>query len=63
MIFVPFQDKTFNITVIQVYATTTYAEEAEVDGFYENLHDLLGLTPKKDALDWTAKVGVKKYLE
>ena len=47
MIFVPFQDKTFNITVIQVYATTTYAEEAEVDGFYENLHDLLGLTPKK----------------
>ena len=41
MIFVPFQGKPFNIIAIQVYATTTYAEEAEVDGFYENVQDLL----------------------
>ena len=50
MISVHFQGKSFNITVIQVYAPTTNAEEAEVEGFYEDLHDLLELTPKKDAL-------------
>ena len=53
-----FQGKPFNITVIQVYATTSNAEEAEVEQFYE---DLLELTPKKDVLfitgDWNAKVG------
>ena len=56
-----FQGKPFNITVIQVYAPTTNAEEAEVEWFYEDLQDLLGLTPKKDVLfiigDWNAKVG------
>ena len=61
MISVRFQGKSFNITVIQVYAPTTNAEEAEVEGFYEDIHDLLELTPKKDALfiikDWNAKVG------
>ena len=55
-----FQGKPFNITVIQVYAPTSNAEEAEVEWFYENLQDLLELTPKKDALfiigDWNAKV-------
>ena len=59
MISVPFQDKPFNITVIQVYAPTSKAEEAEL--FYEDLQDLLELTPKKDVLfiteDWNAKVG------
>ena len=58
---VRFQGKTFNITVIQVYATTSNAEEAEVKRFYEDLQDLLELTPKKDVLfiigDWNAKVG------
>ena len=57
---VHFQGKPFNITVIQVYATTSKAEEAEVELFYENLQDLLELTPKKDVLfiigDWNAKV-------
>ena len=52
--------------VIQVYAPTS-AEGAEVERFYEDLRDLLELTPKKDVLfiigDWNAKVGVKKYLE
>ena len=56
-----FQGKAFNITVIQVYALTSNAEEAEVEQFYEDLHDLLELTPKKDVLfiigDWNAKVG------
>ena len=56
-----FQGKRFNITVIQVYAPTTDAEEAEVDQFCEDLQDLLELTPKKDLLysvgDWNAKVG------
>ena len=60
MILVRFQGKSFNITVIQVYAPTTDAEEAEVDWFYENLQDLLELTPKKDVLfiigDRNAKV-------
>ena len=61
MISVHFQGKPFNITVIQVYAPTSNAEEAEVDRFYEDLQDLLELTPKKDVLfiigDWNAKVG------
>ena len=61
MISVHFQGKPFNITVIQVYAPTSNAEEAEVERFYEDLQDLLQLTPKKDVLfiigDWTAKVG------
>ena len=55
------QGKPFNITVIQVYAPTSNAEEAEVEPFYEDLQDLLELTPKKDVLfivgDWNAKVG------
>ena len=67
MISVHFQGKPFNITVIQVYAPTSNAEEAEVEWFYEDLQDLLELTPKKDILfltrDWNAKVRVKKYLE
>ena len=61
MISVRFQDKPFNITVIQVYAPTSNAEEPEVERVYEDLQDLLELTPKKDVLfivgDWTAKVG------
>ena len=61
MISVHFQGKPFNITVIQVYALTSNAEEAEVEQFYEDLQDLLELTPKKDVLfiirDWSAKVG------
>ena len=61
MISVRFQGKPFNITVIQVYAPTSNAEEAEVEQFYEDLQDLLELTPKKDVLfiigDWNAKVG------
>ena len=60
MISVCFQGKPFTITVIQVYAPTTNAEEAEVEQFYEDLQDLLELTPKKDVLfiigDWNAKV-------
>ena len=50
MISVRFQGKLFNITVIQVYALTRNAEEAEVEQFYEDLQDLLELTPKKDVL-------------
>ena len=61
MISVHFQGKPFNITVIQVYAPTSNAEEAEVEWFYEDLQDLLELTPPKDVLfiigDWNAKVG------
>ena len=61
MISVHFQGKPFNITVIQAYAPTSNAEEAEVEWFYEDLQDLLELTPKKDILfiigDWNAKVG------
>ena len=61
MISVHFQGKPFNITVIQVYSPTSNAEEAEVEQFYEDLQDLLELTPKKDILfiigDWNAKVG------
>ena len=56
MISVRFQGKPFNITVIQVYAPTNNAEEAEVEQFYEDLQDLLELTPQKDVL-WNAKVG------
>ena len=56
-----FQGKQFNITVIQVYAPTSNAEEAEVEWFNEDLQDLLELTPKKDVLfiieDWNAKIG------
>ena len=59
MISVLFQGKSFNITVIQVYALTSNAEEAEVEWFYEDLQDLLEQTPKKDVLfiigDWNAK--------
>ena len=50
LIYVPFQGKPFNITVIQVYAPTSNTEEAEVKRFYEDLQDLLELTPKKDVL-------------
>ena len=61
MISVHFQGKPFNITAIQVYAPTTNAKEAEVEQFYDDLQDLLELTPKRDVLfiigDWNAKVG------
>ena len=61
MISVCFQGKPFNITIIQVYALTDNAEEAEVKRFYEDLRNLLELTLKKDVLfiigDWNAKVG------
>ena len=61
MISVCFQGKPFSITVIQVYALTSNTEEAEVERFYEDLPDLLELTPKKYVLfiigDWNAKVG------
>ena len=61
MISVHFQGKPFNITVTQVYASTSNAEEAEVEWFYEDLQDLLELTLQKDVLfiirDWNAKVG------
>ena len=61
MISVHFQSKLFNITVVQAYALTSNAEEAEVEWFYEDLQDLLELTPKRDVLfiigDWNTKVG------
>ena len=61
MIFVHFQGKPFNITVIQVYAPTSNSEEAEVEWFYEDIQDLLELTPTRDILfiigDWNAEVG------
>ena len=64
MISVPFQGKPFSITVIQLYAPTSNAEEAEVKWFYEDLRDLLELTPQKDVLfiigDWNAKVGIQE---
>ena len=60
-LFISFPRKPFNITAIQVYAPISKAEEAEVEQFYEDLQDLLELTPKKDVLfiigDWNAKVG------
>ena len=64
MISVGFQGKPINITVIQVFAPTSNAEEAEVESFYEDLQDLLEVTPKKDVLfiigDWNAKVGTEE---
>ena len=64
MISVHFQCKPFNITVIQVYAPTTNAEEVEVERFYDDLQDLLELTAKKDVLfnisNWNAKVGSRE---
>ena len=66
MISVRFQGKPFNITVIQVYVPSSNAEEAEVKRFYEDLQDLLELTPKKDVLfiigNWNAKVGSQETL-
>ena len=66
MISVCFQGKPFNITVIQAYAPTSNAEEAEVEQFYEDLKDVLELTPKNDILfiigDWNAKVGSQETL-
>ena len=67
MIAVRLEGKPFNITVIQVYAPTSNAEEAEVEWFYEDLQDLFELTPKKDVLfiigNWNVKVGSQKHLE
>ena len=67
MISVRFQGKPLNITVNQVYAPTSNAEEAEVEQVYEDLQDLLELTPKTDVLfiigDWNAKVGSQEHLE
>ena len=67
MTFVHFQDKPFNITVIQVYAPTSNTEEAEVEWFYEDLQDLLELTPKKKmsfSLQGTGmQVGSQRYVE
>ena len=64
MISVCFQGKPYNITVIQAYATTSNTEESEVERFYEDLQDLLELTPKKAVLfhigDWHAKVGIQE---
>ena len=64
MISVCFQGKPFNITVIQAYAPTSNAEEAEVEWFYEDLQDLLEQTPKKDVFfiigDWNAEVGTQE---
>ena len=64
MISVHFQGKPFNITVIQGFAPTNNAEEAEIEWFYEDLKDLLKLTPPKDVLfiieDWDAKVGSQR---
>ena len=66
MISVCFQGKPFNITVTQVYAPTSNTEETEVERFYEDLQDLLELTPKKDVLfiigDWNAKAGSQETL-
>ena len=66
MISVRFQGKPFNITEIQACALTRNPEDAEVERFYEDLQDLLELTPKKGVLfiiwDWNAKVGSKRYL-
>ena len=66
MIPVRFQGKPFNITVIQVYAPTSNAEETEIEWFYEDLQDLLELTPKKDVFfiigGWNAKVGNQEIM-
>ena len=67
MISVRFQGNPFNITVIQFYAPSSNAEEAEVERFYEDLQDRLELTPQKDVLfiigDWNAKVGSQEILK
>ena len=67
MISVRFQGKPFNITVIQLYAPTSNAEEAEAERFYEDLQDLLKLKPKKDVLfiigDWNAKVSCIRFYQ
>ena len=67
MISVCFQGKPFNITVIQAYVPTSNAEETEVELFYEDLQDLLELTPKKDVIfiigDWNAKLGSQEAPE
>ena len=67
MISVHFQGKPFNITVIQVYVPISKAEEVEAQQLYEDLQDLLELTPKKGIIliveDWNTKVGVKKHQE
>ena len=67
MIFVHFQGTPFNITVIQIYALTSNAEEAEDEWFYKDLQDLLELIPKKDVLfiigDWNAKAGSQEIPE
>ena len=67
MISAHFQGKPFNITVSQVYAPTSNPEDAEIEQFYEDLEDLLELTPKKDVLfvirDWNAKVGSQETLD
>ena len=64
IISVCFQGKPFNITVTQVYALTSNAEEAEVKWFYEDLQDLLELTPKKDTIfiigNWNTKIGIQE---
>ena len=66
MISIRFQGKPFNITVIQVYAPTNNSKEAEVEWFYEDLQDLLELTPTKDVFfiigDWNAKAGSQETL-
>ena len=67
IISVRFQGKPFNITLIQAYSPTSNTEEAEVERFYEDLHNLLELTPQKDVLfiigDWNAKVGSQEIPE
>ena len=67
MISLHFQGKPFNITVIQVYAPTSNGEETEIEQFYEDLQDLLELTPRKDVLfiigDWNVKVGSQEIPE
>ena len=67
MISVRFRGKPFSITVIQVYVLTSNSEQAEVIQFYEDLQDLLEITPKKDVLfiigDWNAKVGNQEHME
>ena len=67
MISVCLQGKPFNITVIQAYASTSNAEEAEVEQFFEDLQDLLELTPQRDVLfitgDWNAMVGSQEVPE
>ena len=59
MIFVYFQGKPFTFTVLQVYAPTTNAEEAEIDRFYEDIQDLLELTPKKVSFS-SQRIGIQK---